>query len=138
MIEYLINKGLLLLGNPFIHKILTTIFNIDSSDFKLGFKREYKKWYSDIKHWPSRLEHHQLMVGGASLLLDTLSNGKNYITLRIKTKPFKGATHLKKVEEDLYGGTYMCNSLDYSIWLCNVTKFVFGKHPNDIYFKVCN
>lgn len=129
------NAGTDIICNPLTQKILNKLFNINPNDFKLGFKKVNGLWYSDIKNWPKTFEANQQMVCGADKLLEELSNGNNYITLHIKTKPFKNSYHLVKIDEDTYGGTYECDKLDYTIWLCNVTKFVMGKHPNDIYFN---
>lgn len=135
MIEKFMNLGLKTVCNPVVQKILHKAFKINPDDFELGFKKVNTRWYSDIKNWPAAYEEHQLMVGGASTLLERISNGKDYIKLHIKKENFQGATHIIKIDEDLYGGTYRCEGDDHTLWLCNVTKFVFGEHPGDIYFK---
>ena len=138
MIEKLMNAGLKTICNPAIQKLLNKVFKINPNDLELGFKKVNGEWYSDIKNWPKAYEERQLMVAGADKLLEYLSEGKDYITLHVKQENFPGATHLHKIKEDLYGGTYLVNreDIDYTVWLCNVTKFVYGKHPDNIYFEV--
>ena len=134
--DNLMSLGIKAVCNPSTQKILNKIFCIYPNDFTLGFKKVNRKWYSDIKNWPKAYEEHQLMVAGADKLLEELSNGKNYVTLQIKKEPFPNSIHLTKIEEDEWGGAYKSDRIDYTVWLCNVTKFVFGEHPENIYFKV--
>lgn len=136
MIDKLMNAGLKTICSPAVQKILNKIFNIDPNNFELGFKKVNNEWYSDIKNWPKAYEANQQMVAGADILLEKLSQGKNYITLQIKKESFPNSIHLSKIYEDSWGGTYESNELDHTVWLCNVTKFVFGEHPQNIYFKV--
>lgn len=136
MVEKFMNVGLKTVCNPIVQKFLHKIFKINPDDFELGFKKVNGCWYSDIKNWPSAYEERQLMVAGADILLENISEGRDYVKLHVKTEDFPGATHLKKIEEDMYGGTYSSETIDHTVWLCNVTKFVFGKHPDDIFFEV--
>lgn len=140
MIERLMNVGIKTICNPTIQKILNKIFGINPNNFTLGFKKVNNRWYSDIKNWPKAYEERQLMVNGADTFLEYLSNGKDYVKLHIKTEDFPGSIHIHKVNEDEWGGTYIVQNKEiqgHQLWLCNVTKFVFGEHPNDIYFEVC-
>lgn len=137
MIDKLMNVGVATICNPMIQKILNKVFKINPNDFELGFKKVNDEWYSDIKNWPEAYNERQLMVAGADTFLEYLAQGKDYITLHIKTEDFPEATHLTKIDEDSWGGTYVVDdpNINYTVWLCNVTKFVFGKHPQNIYFK---
>lgn len=140
MINKLMNASIKVICNPLVQKFLNKVFHINPNNFTLGFKKVNGLWYSDIKNWPKQFEARQQMVCGADSLLEYLAKGKDYITLHIETKPFKNSYRLIKVKEDDLGGTYICDNpnIPYSIWLCNVTKFVMGKHPEDIYFSVEN
>jgi hypothetical protein len=98
------------------------------------------RWYIDIPEWEgdqSELE----MVEGADTLLDLLSDGKDNILVDLDDKPFEGADLLIKQEEDREGAYYKVNTInnkEYSttIWLCEVTLFVFNNLPDKIYVKV--
>lgn len=89
------------------------------------------------------------MVLGADKLLEYYSNGKNKITLEISENPIVGYVGiLLKSQiavvgqgEDYYVQFNQRTRYDFSlsgtIWLCDVTKFVFnGKFPNTIYVKI--
>lgn len=46
---------------------------------------------------------------------------------------------LKLLDSDEFGATYSVSSKDFifsnDIWLCNVTKYVFGEFPELLYIK---
>lgn len=77
---------------------------------------------------------------GRDLLTYLSENGKE-VTLDVNEEPTEGAAELTKTKTDPYGATYKIENLpDFgreTIWLCNVTKFVYGgEHPAKLYFKV--
>ena len=102
-------------------------------------KEEDKKWYVDLPKWTvakTELE----MVCGANDMLETLSDGKDYVILNLDTKEFENATLLKFLKEEEGGGWYLLKSyqeIEYNseIWLCEVAKFIFGELPKEIYFS---
>jgi hypothetical protein len=97
------------------------------------------RWYIDIPEWEgdqSELE----MVEGADILLDLLSNGKDKVYVDLDDKPFEGADVLTKIEDDREGAYYKVYSINnksynMTIWLCEVTLFVFNRLPDEIYVK---
>lgn len=111
-------------------------------------KEENNKWYVDLPTYDG--DHEDLeMVFGADILLDMLSEGSDSVAIDVSTEQ----THIENyvystlIEHDDDGGTYL---IDYysdndkennmifgnTIWLCNVTHFVFGEHPKQIYFQL--
>lgn len=139
--ENWINLGMDMVCSKPVQKFLNKLFGVDPADFNLGFKKNSGLWYSDIKNWPKAFEANQLMVCGADKLLEHLSQGHAYITLNIQTSAPHDAGYfcLEKIDEDSMGGTYrLCDypEFDRTVWLCNVTKFVMGEHPDKIWFKV--
>lgn len=134
-LERKIKIGLKIVCNPLIQWFLHKIFGINPKNFKMRFVKEDKQWYADIKHWPKRYHANLAMICGADRMLDELSDGKDSVKICVRKDEFPGAWHLTKIEEDFLGGTYVCDKIDYTIWLCNVTKFVFGEHPENIYIK---
>lgn len=127
----------LILSNPLIRKYLNKRFEIDPKNVKLGFINENGLWYADIKNWPKEFKAQCLMVGQAAKLLSFLSPNDNYITLSISTQKCPCLFSLIKYKEDDHGATYNCEKYGLpEIWLCNVTKFVFGEHPNELYINV--
>jgi hypothetical protein len=120
------------------------------------YKEDTNNWYADIPKWLGFKAQLQ-MVAGADTLLDYVSNGKNEVTLGLSETEIENSECLELVNIfkgynffgfnlKIFGGTdngaiYMLKKfngkiIDYEIWLCNVTKFVFGKFPKKIYFIV--
>ena len=72
---------------------------------------------------------------------DEYKNG--FISVTVSTKPLNGdefATSLivlycKEVYEEI-GATYVKQDSDMEVWLCPVTKYVFGKFPETIYIRL--
>ena len=97
------------------------------------------RWYIDLPNWKgdrSALE----MVQNADTMLDILDiNGNNdgIVRLTLSDENFDGWYFaLKFREHSNEGGIYTLIHPDiygFDMWLCKVTKFVFGYLPNRIY-----
>ncbi len=106
-------------------------------------KEESNRWYIDLPSWTGEKADLE-MVCGADNLLDTLSNNGNEVTLCVYEDSFQGCEELNMVNlaTDLGNGAYYLlknykgEEVNQELWLCDVTKFVFGYLPNKIYFKV--
>ena|SRR5579859_3274012 len=108
------------------------------------YKEESGSWYIDLPEWEGS-KADLLMVAGADTLLDMF--GKERVTLIVGEVAFFGCNLLvlQNEPEDIGGGEYLLHAfendkgivmLDLSVWLCDVTKFVFGGYmPKLIYFK---
>ena len=63
-----------------------------------------------------------------------------YVTVDVSLEDTEDdAIILKLAAHDAIGGTYEVENLPefkYDVWLCNVVHFLFGEHPDMIYFKV--
>lgn len=95
------------------------------------------RWYANIDDYPGDFEDLQ-MIWGADTLLDKLSNGKNYVKVVIYADevPNKFTVMLNKYKEDKDGAYYSqryYTNIPETVFLCNVTKFVFGYFPDTIY-----
>lgn len=106
-------------------------------------KEESGRWFIVLPEWDGYKEDLE-MVSGADDMLDIIANGKNTVELMVSVDPFENADVLifdKFGPSQYEGGAYYqlyryCgNKLDMIIWLCDVTKFVFGEFPDNIYFK---
>jgi hypothetical protein len=87
------------------------------------------------------------MVAGSDTFLDILSQGEDIVFVTLSDVEFDGCEVLQFLRlgslegfELGEGGWYFLNQyqgIDYCLemWLCDVTKFVFGDLPNKIYFK---
>ncbi|MBW4891101.1 hypothetical protein KXQ82_15350 [Mucilaginibacter sp. HMF5004] len=111
---------------------------------KLHFKKNAsEKWFLSLPEWnggPEELE----MVSGADTLLDILSEDGSECILYMSESQFEGAHVIELLAErepDKGGGgdyilkVYNGEVIDLKIWLCEVTRWVWGKLPVSIYFS---
>ena len=83
------------------------------------------------------------MVDGADKMLDMMAGNENSVTLNISKEKFEGADILllkEKCDPYVGGGYYLMpkyegQEINRSIWLCQVTEFVFGDIPPEIYVR---
>lgn len=102
----------------------------------LQFNKLSNRWYAQLDNWDGDFEELE-MVLGADDMLDRLSNGNDYVKCNIFADYVPGNynVHLTKYDEDDSGAYYTQNVYPEieSVFICNVTKFVLGYFPNDIY-----
>ncbi|HEV7330993.1 MAG TPA: DUF6717 family protein [Flavisolibacter sp.] len=111
------------------------------------FYREGGGWYIDL---PEYLEDggskgDLAMVAGADTMLDIVAGTNKDVTLQMDVQPFEGGDELRLTqlcEPSMGGGYYYMKSFEgnevaQSMWLCDVTTFVFGYMPERIYVKRC-
>ena len=97
-------------------------------------------WFAEIPEWKGDRAELE-MVMGADVLLEVLAQGGDYITIRMGDEPvIDKSTNTFTLEfdrEEAGGGYYKIKDhfLEFEIWLCHVTKFVFGYLPKKIYCK---
>jgi hypothetical protein len=109
------------------------------------YKENTGRWYVDLPEWEGEKAELE-MVSGADLFLDLLSQGEETVNVTLSTVSFEGSEVLEmKYLGALEGwemGTgawyklisYMGLEYNLDMWLCDVTKFVFGSFPENIYF----
>ena len=109
------------------------------------FVREDGRWYIDLPEFLAQggnkadLE----MISGADTMLNLIAEEKNEVTLQIDTETFEDANELLLTglcAPILGGGYYHMNQFEnkevnQDLWLCDVTRFVFGDIPQKIYVK---
>ena len=104
----------------------------------IGKKQD--RWYIDLPEWKGPKANLE-MVAGADDLLNFLSRGVDRINVTFADEKIDNGFALKHIG----GGVYevdMATDADISaapksIWLCEVTKFIFeGTYPDMIYFRV--
>jgi len=95
-------------------------------------------WYIVLPEWEGP-QSALAMVAGADKLLDTFHDGSGIVKLEVHlTNVKKGLYKLKRLFKSFGGAVYHADAPNYygPIWLCEVTKFVFGGNlPKRIYFK---
>jgi hypothetical protein len=109
------------------------------------FNNEQGGWYIDLPEYLAQggSKGDLAMVAGADTMLDTMSEGKDSISITIDTNPFAGADELVLDEvchPSMGGGYYIMpeyegKKVDHRMWLCAVTNFVFGYLPEKIFIK---
>lgn len=113
-------------------------------DKVLTFVHDSGFWYIDLPEWKGS-RNSLLMVGGADTLLEYLSQKHDKISLKIRNWwsgednipiILTDAASVNKTENET-GATYLVKGMNLEIWLCSVTKFVFGGFfPPKLYFQV--
>ena len=110
------------------------------SEMELSFEKwENGRWFIILPDYDGDQEDLE-MVDGADTLLDFLTTDGLYVTVKVSLEEKKGySVILNLVVHDVIGGTYQVENLDgfnQDVWLCNVVHFLFGEHPEKIYFKI--
>ena len=107
---------------------------------KIRFYQESNRWYADLPEWKG--EQWELeMVSGADTMLDIYAQGESEVHLTLSTEKIFNSDCIKLESFDNEGAWYTTNKLNnveypgFRLWLCHVTKFVFGNFPNKIYIK---
>ena len=103
------------------------------------YKEEDNRWYVDLPGFEgdkSELE----MVAGADHMLDIYSQGENDVYLKLALSEYPGADKLTRLDKNGSGFDYKVSShfgipYDYTLWLCDVTKYVYGQFPKFIYVQ---
>ena len=101
-------------------------------------KWEDGKWYIQYPEYDGDQEDLE-MIGNAAELLDEMTTDGLYVTLDVNLEEVQYYCKLKLISHDEIGGTYeVLNFKNFTedVWLCNVVHYLYGEHPNEIYFKV--
>jgi hypothetical protein len=110
------------------------------------FYRDDIGWFVDLPEWEGSRYDLQ-MVMGADSFLDILSQGESEKYVALSDEPFDGCyelifTGLGRIEGPEIGEgawykleNYLGIDFKLQMWLCDVTKFVFGNFPIKIYFR---
>lgn len=115
--------------------------SIEKFEFNKNIKGE---WYLNLPEWKGDPEELQ-MVEGADRWLSLLAGHAVKINVLLSDKKFAGADNLTLLhirDANLGGGgnyyleTYKGKEIGLKLWLCEVTRFVFGTIPQRIYFKL--
>ena len=101
-------------------------------------KWEDGRWFVVLPNYDGDQEDLE-MVDGADTFLDFLTEDGLYVTVDVNLEDSgDDSIILRLVAHDEIGGTYQVENLseyEHDVWLCNVVHFLFGEHPEIIYFK---
>jgi hypothetical protein len=113
------------------------------------YKTVLGRWYVDLPEWEGSVDELE-MVAGADLFLDLLSESEYTVDIVLSTVHFEGADVLElqrlgdleswELGEGAWYKLLEYKGIDYELtmWLCDVTKFVFDEFPKNIYFCKVN
>lgn len=112
--------------------------NGNKRDLTMRFYKEDWTWYADVNGWPGP-KAMCAMVDGADVFLDYLSNNGDEVTLDLNLDPKQGYDVLNyryphPANDGAYYSTQMGDS-EHILWLCGVTEFVFGRMPEEVWFR---
>lgn len=122
-----------------IGELERNIKTVKMSNKKYRFYKEDNRWYIDLEDYIKEggdkedLE----LVAGANDMLDQLSKGKNEITLLISL--IENSFTYCLIKQDADGNYIFHDSIKDTfskVWLCSVTKWLFGDYPEMIYLKI--
>lgn len=100
------------------------------------YKEPDDRWYADLPEWEGSQAELEMVLGADTLLNNLTSDDQIVITF--STQDFTDSSKLNFVKLNLdieNGAFYKYLEMDLELWLCDVTKFVFGYFPETIYFK---
>ena len=97
------------------------------------YKDPDNRWYADLPEWAGSKADLE-MIPGADVMLDYMADGEDKVELYMQQERFAGADRLdfnREAHEWGNGAYYTMESykgieLLLFIYLCDVTKFVFG------------
>lgn len=101
------------------------------------YKDPDHRWFVELPEWKGEKDDLE-MVMGADTMLDYMSPDENEIHISFSTESFDNYQYELTAIEEIYDGcSYKLKSknIEFDIWLCEVTKFVFGYYPNKLYLK---
>ena len=110
---------------------------------RLKFNKETDgRWYVDLPEWTG-LKADLEMVIGADSMLEYMAEGNNEVYLYASENEFEGADKLEMLRlatEFGNGAFYKLENyrgieIGLEMWLCDVTKFVFGDFPSRIFIS---
>lgn len=114
---------------------------------KLIFVKLANRWYIHLPDYPGFIDELE-MVLGADVLCDIIdTHDIGYITVTVSDKPtysefstgeyildFVNSTEGADGEQD--GANYRLRNYKLDVWLCNVTKYLFGEFPATFYIRI--
>ena len=98
------------------------------------------RWFVDLPDWKGDKDDLE-MVMGADTMLDYMCEGEPMVVLILSTEKvecskLRSPKYELNFKGEIYdGATYLLSgmNLEMEVWLCHVTKHVFGNFPHIIY-----
>lgn len=114
---------------------------------KLVFVKLAGRWFIHLPDYPGSPEDLEMVMGADSFCQQLDKHNTGLLTIYANTEPkvsrFTTQEYVFKFDAysewsgEVDGATYRLESdPDFEIWLCNVTKYVFGEFPKTIYIRL--
>jgi hypothetical protein len=109
------------------------------------YKENDNRWYVDLPEWTGSKAELE-MVAGADSMLEYMAEGEAQVWLMLSEQKFENADKLEflRLATEIENGAfykldkYRGIEIGLEMWLCDVTKFVFGDFPNTIFLSATN
>lgn len=117
---------------------------------KLTFVKLAGNWFVHLPNYEGHYSDLEMVLGADVLcdMIDTFDTG--YITVTVSTEPKESNFTTKEYVLDFVnstgtgpdsgweqdGANYRLREWKLDVWLCNVTKYVFGEFPATIYIRL--
>ena len=113
---------------------------------KLTFVKLAGKWFVHLPDYPGHYSELEMVLGADVMcdMIDTFETGS--IAVTVSDKPFDSTFSTREYildfvnsttsNEEQDGANYRMREFKLDVWLCNVTKYVFGEFPATIYIKI--
>jgi hypothetical protein len=117
-------------------------------DHRLTFVKLAGRWFVHLPNYPGLAEDLEMVMGADSFCQQLDKHNTGLLTVYVDTEPkdslFTTQEYVFKfdeyseVDDEIFGAHYYLETdPDFKIWLCNVTKYVFGEFPKTIYIRLC-
>ena len=109
------------------------------------YKESDNRWYVDLPEWEgSKAELER--VDGAESMLEYMAEGEGQVWIILSESDFENADKLEflRLATEIENGAfykldkYRGIEIGLEMWLCDVTKFVFGDFPKTIFLSATN
>ena len=109
------------------------------------YKESDNRWYVDLPEWTGSKAELE-MVAGADSMLEYMAEGEAQVWLMLSEQEFQNADKLEflRLATEIENGAfyklekYRGIEIGLEMWLCDVTKFVFGDFPKMIFLSATN
>lgn len=109
------------------------------------YKESDNRWYVDLPEWTGSKAELE-MVSGADSMLEYMAEGEGQVWLVLSEQEFENADKLEflRLATEIENGAfykldkYRGIEIGLEMWLCDVTKFVFGDFPKTIFLSATN
>jgi hypothetical protein len=109
------------------------------------YKESDNRWYVDLPEWEGSKAELE-MVAGADSMLEYMAEGEAQVWIVLSEQEFENADKLEflRLATEIENGAfykldkYRGIEIGLEMWLCDVTKFVFGDFPKTIFLSATN